>query len=155
MSVSVAEFKQMIAEANRRAETARKRPTKACEHREHNIQVACVRWFASTFPTYEPFFWATPNGGYRSKKTACDMKAEGQKAGVPDLSLMYPAKGYHGLFIEMKKSEVGKKGQLIAKGKPSEHQVKRMEALRKAGYKCELCYSVEEFKNIIKDYLYE
>lgn len=82
------------------------------------------------------------------------MKAEGQKAGVPDLFLAYPCKGYHGLFIEMKKSRVGKRGRLIDKGKTSEYQDAMIANLRKVGYRVEVCYSFDQFKEIIKQYLF-
>ena len=125
----------------------------AAKRIEHDTQVACVNWFRERFPMYEPFFWAIPNGGYRSKKTAADMKAEGQKAGVPDLQLAFPSKGYHGLFIEMKKSRMGKRGQLIDKGHTSDYQDAMIENLRKVGYRVEVCYSFHQFEQIITDYL--
>lgn len=135
------------------AEKEKKKSHAISRHIEHDMQVECVNWFKATFPAYEPFFWSTPNGGYRSAKTARDMKAEGQKAGVPDLQLAYPCKGYHGLFIEMKKSRIGKKGQLIDKGRTSDNQDAVIANLRAVGYKVEVCYSTEQFKQIINDYL--
>lgn len=120
---------------------------------EHQIQAQFVKWFHLTYPQLEPFFWAIPNGGFRFKKTARDMKEEGEKKGVPDLQLAYPSKGYHGLFIEMKRSEVGKRGGLINKGDPSEAQIRRMEALEGVGYHCVVCYSFDEACEVVKDYL--
>lgn len=58
---------------------------------------------------------AIPNGGYRDPVTAARMKAEGVKAGVPDVFL--PVARYdftdgslecHGLYIEMKKPKGGR-----------------------------------------------
>lgn len=43
-----------------------------------------------------------PNGGRRDKKTAARLKAQGVKAGVPDIFIPAPADGYHGLYIELK-----------------------------------------------------
>lgn len=48
--------------------------------------------------------FAIPNGGKRSKATAGRLKAEGVKAGVPDLFLPLARNGYHGLFLELKVS---------------------------------------------------
>lgn len=146
--MSIEEYRAFINKANTRTHTHNK-PRQL----EHDIQVQCVEWFGRTFPEYEPFFWATPNGGFRAKKTAILMKQEGMKAGVPDLQLAYPMHGYHGLFIEMKKSSIGKKGQLIGKGKTSEAQEVRMAALERAGYKCAVCYSFDEFRKTIQGYL--
>jgi hypothetical protein len=68
---------------------------------EHNEQVAFVAWFRKTFPAVRIF--AIPNGGFRHKKTAADMKAEGASSGVPDL---YIPAWY--LWIEMKRQKGGR-----------------------------------------------
>ena len=49
-----------------------------------------------------------PNGGSRSKAEAGRFKAEGVKAGVPDLFLPVPRGEYHGLFIELKRRQGGR-----------------------------------------------
>ena len=43
-----------------------------------------------------------PNGGSRNQLEAANLKRQGVKAGVPDLTLPVALKGYHGLYIEMK-----------------------------------------------------
>lgn len=48
-----------------------------------------------------------PNGGKRGKAEAARFKAEGVKAGVPDLFLPVARGGYHGLFIELKRLDGG------------------------------------------------
>lgn len=48
-----------------------------------------------------------PNGGYRTKATAARLKASGVKAGVPDMCLPVPRRGYHGLYIELKRTDGG------------------------------------------------
>ena len=52
-----------------------------------------------------------PNGGTRSKSEAGRFRAEGVKAGVPDICLPVARGGYHGMYIEMKR----RKGQGIAR----------------------------------------
>jgi hypothetical protein len=69
-------------------------------HEESKLQRSCVFWFRTQYPEHTLF--AIPNGGYRNAKEAAILKAEGVLAGVADLFLMYPNKGYTGLFIEMK-----------------------------------------------------
>lgn len=65
---------------------------------EHDEQVAVVQWCElHCVPVF-----AIPNGGVRHKRTACILKAEGVRAGVPDLFVPVARGGYHGLFIEMK-----------------------------------------------------
>ena len=68
-------------------------------------QAAFVRWakeHESQWPELALLF-AVPNAGKRSKATRGRMLAEGLKAGVPDLCLPVSKRGYHGLFIEMKR----------------------------------------------------
>ena len=45
---------------------------------------------------------AIPNGGHRHKAVAVRMKAEGMKAGVPDICLPVPRGSWHGLYLELK-----------------------------------------------------
>lgn len=109
--------------------------------REHNIQVAAVNWFRHQYP--ECLIWATPNGGQRNAIVAAKLKAEGVMSGVPDLFIAVARGRYHGLFVEMK----------AGKNKPTQAQNDVMSALLLQGYKCEVCYSAEEFITIANDYL--
>lgn len=68
---------------------------------EHVEQVTFVTWFRESFPDVR--ILAIPNGGYRDKRTAEKLKAEGVEPGVPDLYV--PA---WGLWIEMKRTKGGK-----------------------------------------------
>ena len=71
-----------------------------------------------------------PNGGGRSKAEAGRFKAEGVKAGVPDLFLPVPKGEFHGLFIEMKR---------LAGGRVSDEQKDWIRMLREQGYRVEVC----------------
>lgn len=84
-----------------------------------------------------------PNGGSRDKREAARLKAQGVRAGVPDLCLPVPTSMYHGLYIELK----------FGRNKPSEEQVKWLEALKRQGYKTAVCYGWEEAKDTILNYL--
>ena len=75
-----------------------------------------------------------PNGGYRSKAEAGRFKAMGVKAGVPDICLPVPHRGYHGLYIEMKAKD----------GKLSEKQIEWLRDLSADGYFCRVCYGADE-----------
>lgn len=118
-------------------DTARKTPTQW----EHSLQVGCITWLKLQYPNV--VVWATPNGAFCGVKQARKLKAEGMVSGVPDLFIPMARKGYHGLFVEMKN---GKKGRV------SEEQMAMMIRLRKEGYQCAVCRSLEEFIKIIKDY---
>ena len=84
-----------------------------------------------------------PNGGQRARTTAARLKAEGVKAGVPDLSLPVPRGNFNGLYVEMK----------VAKNKPTANQVWWLNALTQQGYCTAVCYSWQEAANVIEKYL--
>lgn len=112
---------------------------------ERDEQVALIRW-ARAWEDVHPelaLLFHIPNGGWRHKATAGRLKAEGVKAGVPDLFLPVPSDHHHGLFIEMK----------WGKNKPTETQQVWLSALRSEGYLTRVCYSAEEAKGEILEYL--
>jgi hypothetical protein len=108
---------------------------------EHNLQVSCITWFHCQYPQH--IIYAIPNGGQRNVIIAAKMKAEGVLSGVPDLHIPLARKGYHGLYIEMK----------AGKNKTTERQNAVIRKLEKEGYKCNVCYSFDEFVNTINDYI--
>lgn len=72
------------------------------------------------------------------------LRAEGVRAGIPDLFLAYPKAGYSGLYIELKRL----KGSNL---RPE--QVIALKELRKFGYETQLCYGHEMAITAIKNYL--
>ena len=120
---------------------------------EHNLQCACVKWFAYQHPELQGLLFAVPNGGARSKATAGKLKAEGVVAGVADLLLLVPnakvnwyyedVSGYVGLCIEMKTKT----------GRQSSEQKAWQEKVEAKGYKYAVCRSLEDFINTIENYL--
>lgn len=74
---------------------------------------------------------------------AAIMKGEGVTAGVADLTLYLPNSEHHGLCIEMK----------TAKGRQSEHQKLWQKLVQGAGYRYKVCHSLEEFQDLIREYL--
>lgn len=117
-----------------------KRPAKK---QESKMQQACVLWFDYQHSHISKLLWAIPNGGKRNKAEAAIMKGEGVRAGVPDLFLGVARGVFHGLFIEMK--EPGKEQSDVQK----EYFIR----LRGQGYACEVCYSKEQFMEIVNTYL--
>ncbi len=107
------------------------------------------------------WIYAVPNGGDRHKAVAAKLKAEGVKAGVPDLCLPFPKPlvvdfyaeaigvdvrpGWHGLYIEMKSKDT--------KGRVSPEQTKWLDYLETVGYKVKVAWSANEAIQIIEDYL--
>lgn len=49
-----------------------------------------------------------PNGSSKSKFQVVNFKWEGLKAGIPDLCLPVARRGYHALYIEMKRTAGGR-----------------------------------------------
>lgn len=79
-----------------------------------SVEQQCLfRWaeFASGKYPELRLMYHIPNGGARSKATAGRLKAEGVKAGVPDICLPVSRDGYHGLYIELKRERGGKISQ--------------------------------------------
>ena len=112
-------------------------------HIEDSIQIACVKWFSLQYPKLALCLHHSPNGGKRNVREAARFKEMGTRPGFPDLFLMYPSNGFHGLFVEMKSP----KGV-------QQHSQKRWQKMAEAlGYKYALCRSLEEFRALILSYL--
>ena len=106
-----------------------------------------MQWWAIAcrqFGISEQLLFAIPNGGQRNIVTAAQLKAEGVRAGIPDLFLAVPRHEAHGLFVEMKKA----KG-----GRVSEKQSAVMEMLAEQGYTWAVCHGWTEAKRAIESYL--
>lgn len=85
-----------------------------------------------------------PNGGSRSKSEAGRFRAEGVKAGVPDICLPVARGGYHGLYIELKR---------VKGGRVSTPQQGWIAALRDQGYCACVCKGWDDAAHVIKKYL--
>jgi hypothetical protein len=112
---------------------------------EHGEQVALIDWCSlhiKQAPELELIF-AIPSGGHRHKKTAGKLKAEGVKAGVPDLFLPVARLGFHGLWIEMK----------VKGGRIRPVQFWWLEQLVEQGYMHQVCWSFEEARDLLMAYL--
>jgi hypothetical protein len=103
------------------------------------VQWAHYHWFGK-------YLFAIPNGGHRHKVVAAKLKKQGVKAGVSDLFLSYPSKGYHGLFIEMKREN-----KKLARVSPLQDAF--LEQQKEVGYAGEVAYGAMQAIKIIKDYL--
>jgi len=112
---------------------------------EHQIQKNVFKWaklMRVQYPALNRMF-AIPNGGERNKIVAAKLKAEGVKAGVPDIFLSVARRGKHGLYIEMKS----------AKGRVRPEQREWLSELADEGYQCNVCKSFDEAVTVIVDYL--
>jgi len=110
---------------------------------EHWEQANVFTWLDGLDHPAKDLAFAIPNGGKRHVSYNVKLKAEGLKAGVPDLFISFPSQGYHGLYIEMK--------SLVGRARPE--QLEWLAALQENGYRAELCKGAEAAKVVIRDYL--
>lgn len=84
-----------------------------------------------------------PNEGKRSRATGARLKAEGLKAGVPDICLPVATGKYHGLYIELK----------AGRNTATDKQKEWLAALCAHGYCTAVCWGWEQAAAVITDYL--
>lgn len=126
---------------------------------EHEYQVQVIDWAnlmaKGKYPVLK-WLYAVPNGARTARSTANKLKAEGMKAGVPDLCLPYPMKRqpdnhpaclywWHGLYIEMKSRDT--------RGRVSKEQQEWLDYLSSVGYRVETAFTSEEAIKAIEEYL--
>ncbi|WP_455674766.1 VRR-NUC domain-containing protein [Phocaeicola sp.] len=81
---------------------------------EARIQCEFFKLVPLYFPTLpEKLIFAVPNGGSRHAREAANLKRQGVKAGVSDVIVLIPKKGFASLCLEFK----------IKTGKQSDHQI--------------------------------
>lgn len=129
----------IVAGKQKRGKAAPPAPSESVEQ-QHLFTWAAFH--AGKYPELE-LLHHIPNEGKRSRGTGGRMKAEGMKAGVPDVCLPVARGGWHGLYIEMKKQG----------GTVSKEQSKWLYSLSQQGYLTAVCYGWEVAAQIIKDYL--
>lgn len=118
---------------------------KRYQHKESELQIQCVRWFAYEYPhlrmlLYHPKNEGTANGRGRGAIA----KAEGVVAGVADLILQAPSTdGFSCLAIEMK----------TPAGRQSQEQKLFERYITAANGKYVIVRSFDDFKSIVMEYV--
>ena len=108
---------------------------------ESQEQKQLIQW-CRTDPRLQ-FIFHIPNESIGGQAWIARNRQLGVKSGVPDLMLPIPAKGFHGLFIEMKTKT----------GHVSVEQKRWLRALTELGYKAVIARGWEEARKIIMEYL--
>ena len=86
-----------------------------------------------------------PNGGQRNAITGAKLKKMGTKRGVPDV-LIFSRRLLSGdvmgkpLALELK----------VRYNKPSKEQHEWIARLREEGWRCEVCYSIDDVLNVLR-----
>ncbi len=113
---------------------------------ESQEQQELIKWWALVCGTHkipERLLMAFPLQGARTKQNGARLKAEGMRAGTPDLFLAVPRGKYHGLWVEMK----------TAKGVLSDAQKLMLADLDVQHYAAFACYSFDQASELIVKYL--
>ncbi len=125
----------------------RANPKKSPGPSESEIQQEVIAWweeYSNKIVGVPPYLlFAVPLQAARTPRNGARMKREGARVGTPDLFLMLRRGGYGALAIEMKKP----------KGIVSDEQTCFLRSLRFQGYLSAVCFSAEEAKKTITDYI--
>jgi hypothetical protein len=90
------------------------------------------------------YMFAIPNGGSRHIIEAVNLKRQGVKSGVPDIFISLPSKGYHGMFIELKR---------LNNFSISKQQQEWIDKLNRAGYCARMAKGWDRAREMIEEYL--
>lgn len=105
------------------------------DNEEARMQIEFFRQVPLFFPRLpDKLLFAVPNGGSRHKIEAANMKRQGVKAGVADVILQIPKKGFASLCLEFKTKT----------GRQSKEQREYQRQVEMAGSKYVVVRSVEE-----------
>ena len=99
---------------------------------ERQVQVAIAQYLDAR----RLMWYAVPNGGNRNLITAKKLKAEGVKAGVPDIALVHEGQAY---FLEVKKPKTETRAGVL-----SLTQKAMIERIEQAGGEVGVVHSVQE-----------
>jgi hypothetical protein len=100
---------------------------------EHKVQVAICQYLDLRGVLY----FSVPNGGQRNKIVAAKLKAEGAKAGIPDLCIIHEGQAF---FLEVKRPATSDS----RKGRLSPVQKEMIERIEQAGGEVKVVYSVAD-----------
>lgn len=122
---------------------------------EHDEQVKVMQWaglkefrypelgLLHAIPNGAKLPWRRNRNGRRFSPEASKLKAEGLKAGVPDMSLPVARQGYHGLYVELK----------AGSNQPTDEQVWWLDRLAAQGFLAVVCRGAEDAIETIAEYL--
>lgn len=114
------------------------------DNEEARMQIEFFRQVPLFFPRLpDKLLFAVPNGGSRHKIEAANMKRQGVKAGVADVILQIPKKGFASLCLEFKTKT----------GRQSKEQREYQKQVEMAGSKYVVVRSVEEAIGEMRMYL--
>jgi len=109
---------------------------------EQKIQKALIVYLEMHYPKL--LRCVSPGAGFRmSPGLGMKMKSMGYQKGTPDITILEPCNGYHGLLIELK----------APNGRLSPEQREYLGHATKKGYKAVVCWAYDAAVEVIKNYL--
>lgn len=138
-TISVAEYKALIAAADKRKRGRRTRSTEEAIHR------ACIQWVALQSARHPLLRWLAhvPNGGKCPRSEAGKLRAMGVRPGLPDILLPRRSGLWTGLAVEIKSPS----------GRLSKSQQEWLAALAQDGWLTAVVRSVDEFQQVCSCFL--
>lgn len=100
------------------------------------------------WPKLSPMMYHIVNesGGTGSAQYGAQLNKLGRKKGVPDWPVMIPSNGYHGLYVELKRSRK-------VDSSTSKEQKEFLLMAESLGYKCVIAYGYKAALKSIEEYL--
>ena len=118
-------------------------PKKKRQYAEHELQVACLKWFKMQYPHLSGLIFHIPNERKQSPIAGKRAKDLGTLSGVADVFLSVPLNGWHGHYFEFKS----------VKGRQTDTQVKFANSVLGRVYNYSVIRDFDDFKNKINIYL--
>lgn len=123
--------------------------------REYQLQKAICQYLDLQFPDVLYLSDTVASVKLTIPQAARNKAIQKQGFKCPDLLILEPRNGWHGLFIELKtKSPFKKNGELL-KNEHLEGQWETIEKLNRKGYKACFSWSFDQTKEIIDGYMKE
>lgn len=116
-----------------------KKPRKKRQNIEEQEQIKFSTWLTKKGIRH----YGSPNGGSRHMLEAVKLKRMGASAGYPDITIPYPNKTHHGLYIELKRPD----GGVV-----SEVQQEWLDFLNAQGYYAVVSYGFDEAIKVFNYY---
>ena len=116
-----------------------------CGTKEDDHMIALFSWIRSKENPFKEAhrMFHVPNGGKRGIREGARFKKMGVSAGVPDLHLPVPRRGFTGLYIELK----------VGTNKPEEAQYEWLQHLHNEGAKAVWCTGWQSARETLVWYL--
>lgn len=141
--ISEADYSRILRNQQRPARQATTLPCPT-EAQEQEAVIVWANSMVGRWPELQ-LLHHIPNGEERSKAAGARLKAQGVKAGAPDLSLPVARGGWHGMYVELKRAD--------RSNHPSPAQAAWIERLRANGYMVVVAYGADEAIRAIEHYL--